>query len=76
MEIDAIRMICAVSAVTAGTLTSGLGEAYISGKAIDGMARNPEVSDKLFTSMIVGMALDESTAIYCFVVALICLFVV
>ncbi len=76
MELDAVRMICAVSAVAAGTFTSGYGEAYIATRAIDGMARNPESSDKLFTSMIVGMALDESTAIYCFVVALIILFVI
>ena len=33
-------------------------------KALEGMVRQPEVANRLFTSLIVGMALLETSAIY------------
>jgi len=39
------------------------------------MARNPKMADKIFTNMIVAIALAESTGIYSLVIALIILFV-
>lgn len=59
-----------------GALGPALGEGFIAAKAMEAMARNPEVSDSLFTRMIVAMAITESTGIYSLVISLIILFVV
>ena len=42
----------------------------ISLSAIEGMARQPEVAQQLFTSMLIGMALIEALVIYCLVIGL------
>ncbi|MGK5093139.1 ATP synthase F0 subunit C [Deltaproteobacteria bacterium TL4] len=39
--------------------------------ALEGIARNPNASDKIFTPMIVGLALIESLVIYALVIAFI-----
>lgn len=54
---------------------SGIGEALVVSKALDGMSRNPEMYSKLRTSMILGCALVETTAIYALLVAILCIFV-
>jgi F-type H+-transporting ATPase subunit c len=66
--------LAAAIAVSFGCLSS-IGESLIICHAIDGMARNPEMQPKLQSTMIIGVALDESTAIYCLVVAILILFV-
>jgi F-type H+-transporting ATPase subunit c len=43
--------------------------------ATEGIARNPGASGKITTTMIIGLAMIESLAIYALVVALILLFV-
>ena len=39
--------------------------------ALEGIARNPQASGKLFTPMIIGLALIESLVIYALVIAFI-----
>lgn len=75
MEISAIKLLAAGICMGVGSLGSGIGEGIIAGKALEAMGRNPEVQDKLFSNMIVAMAICESTAIYSLVVSLIILFV-
>ena len=52
---------------------AAIGGAYAQGKAasvaLEGIARNPGASDKLFTPMIIALALIESLVIYAFVIA-------
>jgi F-type H+-transporting ATPase subunit c len=48
----------------------GLGQGRAAAAALDGIARNPNASDKLFTPMILGLALIESLAIYALVIAI------
>lgn len=66
MEIEAARLIAKGIAVFAMVGTA-MGEGYVVGKAMEAIGRNPEVGDSLFTKMIVGVAMCESTAIYAFV---------
>ena len=47
----------------------------ILGKALEGMARQPEMANLLRTNMILGCAITESTGIYSLVIALLLLFV-
>ncbi len=54
---------------------SAIGESLICSKAIEGMARNPEMQKKLQSTMILAVALDESTAIYSLIVAILLIFV-
>lgn len=44
-------------------------------KAIEGMGRNPSAASQLRTSMIVGVALIETIAIYILVIAILMIFV-
>ena len=66
--------LCAAIAIMA-VMPSALGEAWVVCHAIDGMSRNPEMYSKLRTSMILGCALVETTAIYALLIAILCLFV-
>lgn len=55
-------------------LGTGIGMGTAISKACEGVARNPGVSGKIMTTMIVGLALIESLCIYALVVVLIVLF--
>ncbi len=54
---------------------SSIGEGMIAAKAIEGMTRNPEMSNKLRSNMIVAIALDETCGIYALLVAILIIFV-
>ncbi len=69
-----LKAIAAAICVAFGMI-SALGESWIACHTIDGMTRNPEMADKLRSNMIVAVALDESTAIYCLIVAILIIFV-
>ena len=55
-------------------LGTGIGMGSGLGGACEGVARNPGVSGKIMTTMIVGMAMIESLCIYALVVVLIVLY--
>lgn len=69
-----LKAIAAAIAVSFGSL-SAIGEGMIISHAIDGMSRNPEMQSKLQQTMIIGTALDESTAIYCLLISILIIFV-
>ncbi len=60
--------ILAKSLTTVSLFGAAIGEGILIGKALEGMSRNPEVADMLFTRMLIGVALAESSAIYALVV--------
>ncbi|MGL5268693.1 MAG: ATP synthase F0 subunit C [Spiroplasma sp.] len=55
---------------------TGIGQGYAAGKAVEAVARNPEVEAKIRTMFVIGAAISESGAIYGLVVSLILIFVV
>ncbi|MBO5891845.1 MAG: ATP synthase F0 subunit C [Oscillospiraceae bacterium] len=57
-----------------GAIGPAIGEGNAVGKALEGMARQPETSGTLRTNMILGCAITETTGIYSLVVALLILF--
>ena len=78
METAIIKAACAIGAglcMGIGAIGPALGEGNAVGKALDGMARQPEMANTLRTNMILGCALTESTGIYSLVVALVLLFI-
>ncbi len=46
-----------------------LGQGRAAASALEGIARNPGASDKIFVPMIIGLALIESLVIYALVIA-------
>jgi len=48
-----------------------LGQGRAAAAALDGIARQPSASDKLFTPMILGLALIESLVIYSLIISII-----
>ncbi len=76
MDIAVVKVIMAgVTTMSAG-ITPALAEGMVASKAMEAMGRNPEAADKLFSYMIVGQAVCESTAIYGLVISFIILFAV
>ena len=57
-----------------GAIGPAIGEGNAVGKALEGMARQPEAAGKLQSSMILGCAITETTGIYSLVIALLILF--
>ena len=54
---------------------TGLAQSNAIRGAVEGIARNPSASSKIFTTMLIGIAMIESLAIYALVIGLILLFV-
>lgn len=52
-------------------LGGALGQGRVAAAALDGIGRNPAAAGKIFTPMIVGLALIESLVLYAFVVAFV-----
>ena len=57
-----------------GAIGPGIGEGNAVGKALEGMARQPESSGNLRTTMILGCAIAETTGIYSLLIAFLILF--
>jgi len=67
-------MIAAGFGMAIGSFGTGLGQGIAIKSAVEGVARNPGASGKILTTMMIGLAMIESLAIYVFVVAMIILF--
>jgi F-type H+-transporting ATPase subunit c len=67
-------MIAAGFGMAIGSFGTGLGQGLAIKSAVEGVARNPGASGKILTTMMIGLAMIESLAIYVFVVCMIILF--
>ena len=59
-----------------GAIGPGVGEGNAVGKALEGMARQPEAAGALRTNMILGCAITETTGIYSLLISFLILFAV
>jgi F-type H+-transporting ATPase subunit c len=64
-----IAIAAAISMFTA--IGAGIGLGIASGKASEGVSRNPEASGKILSTSLIFATLSEVTAIFAFVVAII-----
>lgn len=62
-------------AVLAG-LGAGIGIGIATGKAVEGIARQPEAAGDIRTTLILGCALAEATAVYGLVASILVIFMV
>jgi len=67
-------MAAAGLAVGIGSLGTGIGQGHAAASALDAIARQPDATDDISRTLFVALAMIESLAIYCLVIALIVLF--
>jgi F-type H+-transporting ATPase subunit c len=61
--------LAAAIAIGIGALGGALGQGKAAASALEGIARNPAASGKIFVPMIIALALIESLVIYCLLIA-------
>ncbi|AGF77547.1 ATP synthase F0 subcomplex C subunit [Desulfocapsa sulfexigens DSM 10523] len=77
---DSMTIIAIVSIFTAGITTGfgclgpALGEGRAVSTALSSLAQQPDAAPTITRTLFVGLAMVESTAIYCFVVSMILIF--
>ena len=77
---DSMTIIAVASIIVAGITTSfgTMGPAVAEGRAVatalTSLAQQPDASATITRTLFVGLAMIESTAIYCFVVSMILIF--
>lgn len=81
MEFNAyfLKAMCALGAglcMGIGAIGPAIGEGNAVGKALEGMARQPEAAGNLRTNMILGCAITETTGIYSLLISFLILFAV
>lgn len=69
METQGILALSAAIVLGLAAVGGALAQGRAASTALEGIARNPEAAGKLFTPMIIGLALIESLVIYAFVIA-------
>ena len=74
MDAKIISIICATVAVSVGSIGPSLAEGRSVAASMDAMARQPEAAGTISRTLFVGLAMIETMAIYCLVVALLLLF--
>lgn len=67
-------IICAGLTTGVGCLTPALAEGKAVATALTSLAQQPDASSTITRTLFVGLAMIESTAIYCFVVSMILIF--
>ncbi|MAK47995.1 ATP synthase F0 subunit C [Marinobacter sp. EhC06] len=72
--IAAVSILTAGLSVAFGAIGPALGEGRAAAAALAAIAQQPDSASTLSRTLFVSLAMIESTAIYCFVVAMIVLF--
>ncbi len=77
---DSMTIIAVASIVTGGittaigTMAPAMGEGKAVATALSALAQQPDASATITRTLFVGLAMVESTAIYCFVISMILFF--
>ena len=69
------RLIVAGATIAIGSIGPAFAEGRALAQALESMARQPDAGGAISRTLFVGLAMVESTAIYCLVMAFIILFV-
>ena len=72
-----VKAACAIGAglcMGIGAIGPAIGEGNAVGKALEGMARQPEAAGNLRTNMILGCAITKTTGIYSLLISFLILF--
>lgn len=72
--IPIISIFAAAMAVSFGAIGPALAEGWAVAASMDAIARQPEAAGTISRTLFVGLAMIETMAIYCLVIALLLLF--
>lgn len=72
--IGMVSLIVAGFTISVGSIGPALGQGRAVSQALASIAQQPDESNTISRTLFVGLAMIESTAIYCFVVTMIILF--
>lgn len=72
--IGVVSIITAGMTIAIGSLGPAFGQARALAQALQSIAQQPDEGNTITRTLFVGLAMVESTAIYCFVISLILLF--
>ncbi len=72
--IGVVSVIVAGMGTSIGMIAPAMAEGRALAQALTAMAQQPDEANTISRTLFVGLALIESTAIYCFVVAMIIIF--
>ncbi len=77
---NSVELIGMVSIITAGATVgigapiTAIGEGWAVSRAMSALAQQPDAAPVISRSLFIGLAMTESSAIYCFVVSMILIF--
>lgn len=77
-ELALIGMVSIAAAgitIAIGSIGPALGEGWAVARALGAIAQQPDKANVITRTLFVGLAMVESTAIYCLVVAMVIIFV-
>ncbi len=60
--------------IAIGSIGPAIGEAWALSRALSAIAQQPDEASTITRTLFVGLAMVESTAIYCFVISIILIF--
>jgi F-type H+-transporting ATPase subunit c len=72
--IGSVSIIAAALCIAIGSLGPALGEGRAVSQALAALAQQPDAAGTITRTLFVGLAMVESTAIYCFIVTMILIF--
>jgi len=72
--IGMISILTAGLTIAIGAIAPAIGEGLALSRALASLAQQPDEANTITRTLFVGLALVESTAIYCFVVSMILIF--
>jgi F-type H+-transporting ATPase subunit c len=73
--IGMISILAAGLTIAIGSIGPALGQGRAVAQALTSIAQQPDEANTITRTLFVGLAMIESTAIYCFVVSMIIIFV-
>lgn len=77
---DSIELIGMISIIMAGATVgigapiTAIGEGWAVSRAMSALAQQPDAAPVISRSLFIGLAMIESSAIYCFVVSMVLIF--
>ncbi|MFW5857262.1 MAG: F0F1 ATP synthase subunit C [Planctomycetota bacterium] len=74
MTLEIIAILTAGLTIAIGAIGPALGEGRAAAAALDAMARQPDIAGNITRTLFVSLAMIESTAIYCLLVAMLIIF--
>ena len=69
-----VSILGAAVTMAIGALGAAIGESRIGAAAMDAIARQPDEASSINRTLMISLAMVESTAIFCLVIALVFLF--